>query len=641
MAKPESKIRELFLGGPPPTPEEVRRLVLSLSPEHASDDLVSLMEKDLLLQHHFGLFLEVAKLLDISNRRREEMMAVVQNERRTRLSRQFALLGVTSCQSQESMMTIFREVDPELITATSDMPFVDMLTAIQLEPCLACDLTNVLLGASEEEQEFILLHHIGRIRREVGTPASLAYAHALGEPSLSHLHPHMIDALIAERDSAAVALLTTLRDQAQDDEMRRRFQAALLRIGTLQIEDTPGRNAPDARTFVSICDGQGAYFLFCRYKMADAHWATASCCIRTAADIRDAFVLPQQPTEEFEEMLSRLTEQRLIYTEVPVRQAASLFADALKRTRDLDRRLPDSAAPVISMFERIEPEYMDDVAAQKSVSVSALQELMESPHYDTWFFDDGDLSGHGIDSPDGVPAAAWYRDAAEALEKTPLKSRLISMLDHMVKWHIWAGDPDSAALLSAARRQAESNFKKSAVVRVMLERSLYDGDAEDPFAALAEDLESGGDMFGSEALRGTLRRRFFNELKRPAGRHLAELDFTEAAYHQLHLAFSAFPGEKRPREDEVLDLSAEIAGQFVRSLLNGRDAASMIEKLDKTVCARTELNGNERADLIHIVVEGLFGFIDAACKKCSVQCLEAPRKGMADAFFSSKHPAEK
>ena len=617
-------------------------MVLSQAPEQSSDELVELMVEDRLLQHHFGLFLEVAKLLDISNRRRDAMMMVVKDKRRSRLSRQFALLGLTSGQPQEAIVELFRYVDPEIIAATSDMPFVDMLTAIQLEPSLACDLTNVLLGAGPEEQEFILLHHVGRIRREVGTPASMAYAHALAEPLLSHLHPHMIEALIQERDSAAGALLAELRDGASDDESRRRFQAALLRMGTLQIEDAPGRNAPEARTYVSICDGQGAYFLFCRYKMSEVHWATASCCIRAAADIRDAFVLPQQPEAEFEEMLDRLTEQRLIYTEVPPPHASALFAEALSRTRDMGRKLPDSAAPVLNLFERIVPESTAPVPGPKTVSIMDLFELMDTPYFDTWFFDEGDLAGHGIESPKGDPNTAWYRTAAAAVEQTPLKERLLAMLDHMAKWHIWAGDPYSAGMLLTARRQAASNFKRSAVVRVMLERSLYDGEEDDdPLSALVEDAIADPELYGSESLRSTFRRRFFNDLKRPSGRHLAELDFMEAAYHQLHLAFNSFPGEKRPREDDVLDLARDTAREFVKSLLNGRDAASMVENLDKTVAARCELSGRERAELIHIVADGMFAFIESACKKCDVQCLDAPRKGMADPFFSSRHPALK
>lgn len=616
-------------------------MVLAEPPESASDELIAMMEHDLLTQHHFGLFLEVARLLDISNRRCDAMMTVVKDDTRASLSRQFALLGLTSSRPQEEMLEVFEEVPPEIVAAVSDMPFVDMLTAIQLEPSLACDLTNVLLGAFREEQEFILLHHIGRIRREVGTPASLAYSHALAEDALEHLHPYMIESLIQERDSAGTALLTSLRDRARDDETRRRFQAALLRMGTLQIEDAPGRNAPDARAYVSICDGQGAYFLFCRYKMTDANWATASCCIRAASDIRDAFVLPQQSEEDFENMLARLTEQHLMYTEVPISRGAALFFDALDRTRDMGGRLPDSATPVVSLFERIVPDFTQDALPSSSVSVAALHELLDMPRFDSWFFDEGDLAGHGIASPSGSPSSAWYREAAAIIENTPLKLRLLSMLGHMTRWHVWAGELDAAALLSAAREQAVSNFKKSAMVRVMLERSLYENEEEAgaAFDDLMDELSSEDGLYGSEELRGTLRRRFFNELKRPSGRHLAELDFMEMAYHQLHLAFSGVPGEKRPREDDVLDLCYAVAREFVRSLLNGRDAALMIEKIDKIVADRCDLTGGERTDLIHIVVDGLFNFIDSACRQCKVQCLDAPRKGMADHFFSSVHPA--
>jgi hypothetical protein len=367
--------------------------------------------------------------------------------------------------------------------------------------------------------------------------------------------------------------------------------------------------------------------------------ATASCCIRAAADIRDAFVLPQQPEDDFKDMLSRLTDQRLHYTEVPPAEASKLFADALQRTRSLDRKLPDSAIPVLSLFERIVPEPTEEISTQQVASVADLHELMELPHYDSWFFDEGDLLGHKVKLPSGAPDAAWFRGAASKLDKTPLKDRLFAMLEHMVKWHYWDGDSNAASLIFAALKDAKHNFKKSAIVRVMLERSIYYTEDMDSFDGKVPNTESDDDPFGSEELRGTLRRRFFNDLKRPSGRHMAELDFTEIAYHQLHVAFSGYPGEKRPREDDVLDLAYETASEFIRSLFRGKDAASMVERLDKSVLAHTDLSAKERAELIQILTEGMFGFIESVCKGCNVQCLDAPRKGMADEFFSSAHPS--
>ncbi len=639
MRPARGKIYELFLGSAPPTPEEVRRSVVSVPRERASDELVALIEKNLLVQHHFGLFVEVAKILDISKRRRDVMMKLAKDKRRKPMARQYALLGLTSCQSQEEMMEIFEQMDQELISAVSDMPFVDILSAIQLDPSLSSDLTDILLGASPEEQEFILLHHIGRIRREVGTPASLAYSHALFENTLSHLHPHMIESLIEERDSRGLELLRELRDHAPDDPSRRRFQAAMLRMGTLQIEDTPGTNAPDAVTYVSICDGQGAYFLFSRYNMFGGRKATASCCIRAAADIRDAFILPQQTDDDFKEMLSRLSEQRLFYVEVPKGEAAKLFLDALDRTRRMDKKLPDSAIPVIGLFERIVPETVDEAPGERSFFRSDLHILMEAPHYDSWFFDEGDLAGHAIKLPQGDPNGAWFRKAASKLAETPLKERLFAMLSHMEKWHRWAGDPDASSLIAAAAKEAERDFKGSAIVRVMLERSLFLTDESEFSDPSLKDLEDQDELFVSEQIRGTLRRRFFNNLKRPSGRHMAELDFTEIAYRQLHAAFNGFPGEKRPREDDVLDLAHKTASEFLRSLFHRKDAASMVERLDAAIAFHTDLTADERSELLRKLTDGMFGFIESVCKGCAVQCLESPKKGMADAFFSSVHPS--
>ncbi len=646
MTNHEGKICELFLEGPPPTPEEVRRTVLSLPQSSAAKELCTLIEDDLLLQHHFGLFLEVAKLLDLAKHCYGSMMNVAKDRARRLLSRQFALLGMTSCQSQETMLDIFQQLDNDLITATSDMPFVDMLTAIQLEPSLACDVTGILLGASPEEQEFVLLHHIGRLRQEVGTPASIAYAHALREASLAHLHQYMIEAIIQERDSTGVQLLTDLRDHAADDETRRRFQSALLRIGTLQIEDIPGRNTPEATAYVSICDGQGAYFLFCRYKMSPGRSATASCCIRASSDIRDAFVLPGQPDKDFKEMLDRLSAEYLIYTEVPLEHAAMLFSESVERTQKMGKKLPDSAIPVISMFERIVPSTPEEVVPAKTISIYDIYELMDMPHYNSWFFDEGDLDGYGIRPPNEAANSsrsahsAWLKEAATLLEKTPLKARLLAMLDHMIMWHTWAGDKESASILAAAAKQARSNFKRSAIVKVMLDRSLYNSeDYENIEDDASESYPNKSMDIGSEELRSTIRRRFYNNLKRPSGKHMAELDFTEITYQQLHLSFSSLPGEKRPREDDILDLSHKMAEEFVIALFKGKDASFMISRLEKAAANYTELDFDERKSLIFVLIDTLFGFIDSTCRQCRVQCLHSQRKGMADYFFSVTHPS--
>ena len=116
----------------------------------------------------------------------------------------------------------------------------------------------------------MLLHHVGRVRREVGTPAAVAYADALAENGLESLHDHMLDAVVNEGGQEGIHLIEDLRNQAPTDVARRRYQRALLRMGTRNIEMEGTPNPLEGRAYVSICDGQSAYFLFCRVRPMDA-----------------------------------------------------------------------------------------------------------------------------------------------------------------------------------------------------------------------------------------------------------------------------------------------------------------------------------------------------------------------------------
>jgi hypothetical protein len=638
MASPRDEIRSLFLDGPPPTPEEVRRLLGGLSKEGVHGALICMIRNDELTQHHFGLFVEIAKQFDISTVHADELLALAKNSLLPMTARKFAVVALTTTSSADALTQWLNQLDPPLVVAASDMPFVDMLTAIQMDPSISADLTEVLLEASPEEREFVLLHHIGRIRREVGTPATLAYRSPLAEPALLDIHQHMIDAIVQERDSSAIDLLTMLRDTAVCDESRKRFQLALLRMGTKQIEDSPGRNTPDAEAFVSICGGQGAFFLVCRHRLSEQHCTTVTCCIRAAGEIRDAFVFPQHEEDDFNNLLDEMATEHLAHTEISLGEAATIFNEALCRTKALAQTLPTSMLPVMSFFERIEPVPLTDIGPVScGESVEALEKLMDLSHYCSWFFDAGDLTGHGILPPDGEATESWYQNAAKQLSCTPLKERLLGMLTHMARWHTWNGDDEAASLCESARVSVQNDFSRSALVHLMLERSLLTG--PEAFDVLLEDVDQSPRFYGDTALRTVLKRRFFSTLKRPAGRHVAELDFTEVGFNQLQLAFAQLPGEKRPREDDVLDISKEIASVVVQGMLKDSHVESMMQQIDKTLSNKTTLFWDERVEVAANVMEGIFAFVDSACQRCPSQCLQYPRKGMADVFFSKRHPA--
>ena len=638
MPMPCDEIRSLFLNGPPPTQEEVRHLLQEISTTDAQDSVLALIRDGELAQHHFGLFVEIVRQLQMACDMAAELLDIAEDESLPMNSRKYAVVALTTSQSQEMLVELFSRLDPTLVIAASDMPFIDMLTAIQMDPSLSCDLTHVLLDAAPDEREFLLTHHIGRIRREVGTLATAAYHHPLSESALEDVHQHMIDAIVQERDVTATDLLTALRDNASCAEARTRFQRALLRMGTKQIEDAPGRNSPDGTAYVSICDGQGAFFLVVRYRLSETHHSTVTCCIRASGEVRDAFVFPQHEEDEFESLLEEMEAEHLVHTEISIGQAATLFNDALARTKEMDRPLPSAIAPVIALFERVKPEPSSPLDRRRGKECREnMEQLLSLPHYISWFFDAGDLTGHGIMPPENEADEDWYQYAASVLSNTPLKDRLLAMLSHMIQWHTWDGDTQSVHLCEVARESVSEDFSRSTLVRLMLERSLL-SEPED-LDTLLSDTEDVDGIYGDAVLRTVLRRRFFANLKRPSGRHVAELDFAEVVFRQLQLAFSQLPGEKRPREDDVFDISREIATVAVQGMLKDDPADAMMKKVDRLLAKYTVLGPTERVEVSDHVMEGVFLFVDSTCQRCPSQCLLSPRKGMADIFFSPSHPA--
>ena len=638
MATPSDEIRSLFLDGPPPTSEEVRHILSENPVLDTRRSLISMIRQDELTQHHFGLFVEIARYVQLASDTADELFRMARDESLSMMARQFSVVALTTTNEPNHLAEWFSEIDPNVVVAASDMPFVDMLTAIQLDPDISCDLTRVLLDTSPDEREFLLMHHIGRIRREIGTPATMAYHHPLGEPELGDLHPLMIDAIVQERDATATKLLTSLRDNASSENARKMFQGALLRMGTKQIEDAPGRNAPVGSAYVSICDGQGAFFLVVRYRLSDTHSSTLTCCIRASGEIRDSFVFPQHSEEEFDSLLDEMSAEHLSYTEISIGQAATIFNHALSRTETMERPLPGSISAVVSLFERVEPLPVQHSELKKSpFTRDKLEKLLSLPHYTSWFFDAGDLSGHGVTPPNGEADEAWFLNAAAQLSKTPLKERLLAMLQHMTYWHILDGDQCLASICSMARESVLMDFTNSHIIRLMLKRSLLS--ENEALNAILSDIGKNTGLYGDSVLRTVLRRRYFTSLKRPSGRHVAELDFTEVTFHQLQVAFSQLPGEKRPREDDVLDIAMKIAKVVVKSALHNVDASAMMKKIDGFLSKYTELCPSERNEVATNVVEGVFSFVDSACQRCPNQCLKHPRKGMADVFFSPSHPA--
>ncbi len=636
----QNPIHSFFLEDTPPSPGEIKRALAGCDKKDAGRSLLSLIEMDRLSRFQFGLFVEVVEQLALPVTFRTKLLTLANNAALTPLSRQFAVVAMTTGRQMEPDLTLLGQVEPEILQGASDMPLVDILTAIQVDPSAATDLKDVLMAAPTDAREFMLLQHVGRVRRDVGTPAAIAYGDALAENGLESLHDHMLDAVVNEGGQEGIHLLERLRNTASTDVARRRYQRALLRMGTRNIEQLSTPNPLEGHAYVSICDGQSAYFIFCRVRPSDADRnISMNCCIRASGEIRDAFILPNQNEQEFAGMLEDIREnETLDIVQIPLGQAATLFSEALERTRTMERKIPDMARPVISLFERVEATPLQGPEPPNGPR-EPLDDLMSRPHHDSWFFDTGDLAGYGISrgGEEALQKEEWLKSAAKKLSTPAIKERLQAMLIHMVRWYTWHGDHAAAQTLIEEQEELLRDFESSPLVQIMLNASL----CHDEMAWTSELMEEESVIsdLGNESLRAFIRRRFYLELKRPTGRHLAELDVTEVVYLTLQNGFETLPAEKRPSEETLLTLSHKLSEKAVSALLKGTTIPSKRRDFIKEIRVKTELSQEEAGALFDRFSSDVQAFVNDICADCFEACFAHPRKGKASPFFSRVHPA--
>ena len=380
---------------------------------------------------------------------------------------------------------------------------------------------------------------------------------------------------------------------------------------------------------ISNCDGQGAFIVLGCIVNPDRSLTLADLCIRAAADIRDGFVNSGCTQAEVEELLNEMRSQNLHFTRAPLRPVAALVRAAAERTRAMGVKIPRDAKVAMAQWERIPPESTDLPAPLgRRATTEEVEALLDRPGYGSWFFDEGDLGGAGV-SPPGARQSVerWAAKAALALARQePIRQRVVAMCEHMARWHAFAGDTDAAHLCATLTVEVKEDFKNSALVTSMAARVLRP-DASEP----------------QRSRRPYIKQHFFADVKKPTGRDLAILDFTEAADTALDRVMTSLPGESRPRDEQLLDAAHGIGRTFAAYILAPRksEMGALIRELSDVLAKSTRLTPREQQQIAVLTLQQLAGFVDEVCGQCPVGCLDRPRMNAAAPFFAPGHPVLK
>jgi len=618
---------ELF-DHPPVNEAELKQRLKRLRRATVRQELVDRMERGELEEANEPLVLALFRLLGPGEQ--QQRLVQMATDRESTPRTRFLALESLDEETKGALGEHLHEVDPEAAHAMATAPLVDLMTSVQANPAQAEMVTLVLLGTPEPERER-MLHLLGQCRRTVGTPAAVAYRHALSEPDLVPYHPHMIDAIVVEGGEAGAVLLEMLRDMAEGAQ-RSLLQKAMLRLRTRAIDPGQAPAAPAGRAFVTSADGQGTFILVACFDNPDETATVADLCIRAGGDLRDGLVLAHVLPEEAQGFVDELARRsKLALAPLSLGEAAALSLAAVDRTRVAGLPIPLEAIPALDLVGRVRPEpapVPDDSGT--TPALAQVRRLLEQPVYSAWFFDEGDMQ----DALQGQPpprqrSIAWFSKAAARLEGPGVQARLVGMALHMARWHQLLGEPGQADLCLRLARVTEDNFAHSPLVRVMLERGLKWLDET--------DINLEPMSFGDPRLRQRLKAAFFADVCSPKGRDLARLDLTEAAYVALDDAVLDLPGHRRPRDEQLMEMAHALGRTYVNGLLGHKPGAEVL--LLRALMRVAPLGGAECEQLVGFVLPALAGFVESVCELCPVGCLGKAKRSVADAFFSPEHPA--
>lgn len=374
-----------------------------------------------------------------------------------------------------------------------------------------------------------------------------------------------------------------------------------------------GRRAPTrpgdaaADVLFGACDGAGVFSVTVSTKTPDGNVTITNLIARIDGDVRGGFVSVDHAPKSAERLLDRIrVELAGKSMVVPIGLAIRYARDAVERTERLGLPLPDGALHAFARIAQLgvaaelPPAPGPGIAAPTRGMV---EDLLGEPLYESWFFTAGDQ-------------LELLREPARS------RRRLRAMAGFMACFHDALRQRQSAAIMASLAETLDDGKDptKSPLVQVMLARS----------PAIDHGIEIG---LSGEPTRAALRERMdTSDSPLPLGRHVAILDFADAAYGALDKLQVRIPSSRRLRESDYERLSLAIAEGFLRG--------GTATHLEETLREFWALLDSYAGDLARCIHGALMDFRENACGRCPVACHDTPDEPMPEVYLSSGHPVQ-
>jgi hypothetical protein len=621
-------------------PRDLDELAQRLSPLHrtrARIGLIQRLEDGAVPQPLLGLLIAAFEILGVGPQRGRLLRLLADPGRPAAL--RSVVFGVLAQDDPGSARALLESLDEDFQDRLAEENFRAGVRRAAYEPEGAAQLARALASLPPDHRRS-MLESVEALRREEAVPAGALYAAALCEPALEDCAPLLLDA-VAREDSPA------LRDRLE--LLRHRAPPAIGAGLAALLAREAGPRAPldggprGLRALVSSCDGQGAFNIFLLLEAPCGTRNVAAVCLRAAAGVREAYVVPDPSGDGPEGLAEAFSHASGIHhVAVPVGEAVALIEEGVALSRRLGQRLPADARAGVELALSLPPDALPGPPPLQLVpDDGALEALLRREQCAaSWFFDLGDLRGVGAQLPPPRDLTGWTRDTLERMDRPEVRARLAGICRHMARWRRWSGDAQAADTYAFAARAAEGSVADHPLARRMLAQGLA---GERRLRLMLPALTLRDFQLGVEEVRATLRDRFCGALEAPTAGDLATLDFAEVAYHGLDLAETAFlRGDRRLRRDHRETAAWDLGEAAARTLLERRGAVDK-DALEAVVRETLEVTAELMPEEAAAVAPGVAGFLgilwDQVCAGCPVGCFSDFDREVTGPFFAQGHPS--
>lgn len=556
----------------------------------------------------------------------------------------------------EALGADFLQLNPDLLNSLADNSNEIILNAATEDSEGAREYSKLLVQLDSENRG-VVFDRLELTRRDNMAPAWMLFRDALQVSELQPFHKSMVELIVQETQVSGVDVWDDLLQGDLPRETRSLIQKQLMRWRTslLNSKDlskfVPAFTAP-ATAWICPCDGVGAYVVLVCVQLATGKINIHNVCMRTTGELRDGFAMTMVAEEEFERIRGLFEEQQgQEFVEFPLAKAFKLVSEA--RISPLNEKgvgmeeTLEAAAWLQWAAAMATPEdtksHLDTIAfplPDSDFLPDNLDQIFNHPDCELWFLNEDDLLELGVDEevPADIPPS-WLNEQIVRANIPAVREKLQGMMRHMAWIFSWDDDLKMAGIVSCAVEMLDDEESAAPVIMHYLAKSIVLNRANEEMRGKPHHLE-----IGDRGTRENLRSVGFPRLSNPKGKHMAILDFSEAALMILDEVVGKYSQDRQPRQD-VLPLIALAVGKAQAEMcLSGRSGFDLpkdvkrFRRMINAIVKVSNFDGDEAFALWSEIVPSLESFYLRVCSGCEVNCLQRPTGDMKEWFYSGDHP---